>query len=66
MIELPILSYKHLSEPFCNGVYEIDTKRGEIGNQKFPHLPTNLAGVFYECGMLRYSQLSHGYKRQKW
>ena len=36
MIELPILSYKHHPEPFCNGVYEIDSKRGEIGNQKFP------------------------------
>ena len=62
MIEFPILSYKHRPEPFCNGVYEIDSKRGEIGNQK----PTNLAGVVYECGMLIYSQLSHGYKRQKW
>ena len=36
MIEFPILSYKHRPEPFCNGVYEIDSKRGEIGNQKFP------------------------------
>ena len=36
MIELPILSCKHRPEPFCNGVYEIDSKRGEIGNQKFP------------------------------
>ena len=52
MIELPVLSYKHRPESFGNGVYEIDPKRGEIGNQK--------------CGMLRYSQLSHGYKRQKW
>ena len=36
MIELPMLSYKHRPEPFSNGVYEIDSKRGEIGNQKFP------------------------------
>ena len=35
MIELPTLSYKHRPEPFCNGVYEIDSKRGEIGNQNF-------------------------------
>ena len=35
MIELPMLSYKHRPEPFSNGVYEIDSKRGEIGNQKF-------------------------------
>ena len=50
MIELPLLSYKHRPEPFSNGVYEIDSKRGEIGNQKFP----NLAGIVYEPGMLRY------------
>ena len=36
MIELPMLSYKHRPEPFSNGVFEIDSKRGEIGNQKFP------------------------------
>ena len=67
MIELPILSYKHRPEPFSNGVYEIDSKRGEIGNQKFPIiLPRNWREVVYESGMLRYSQLSHGYKRQKW
>ena len=35
MIELPMLSYKHRPEPF-SGVYEIDSKRGEFGNQKFP------------------------------
>ena len=35
MIELPILSYKHRPEPLSNGVYEIDSKRGEIVNQKF-------------------------------
>ena len=62
MIELLMLSYKHRPESFGNGVYEIDCKRGEIGN----HPATNLAGIVYECGMLRYSQLSHGYKRQKW
>ena len=62
MIELPMLSYKHRPEPFSYGVYEIDSKRGEIAY----HLATNLAGIVYECGMLRYSQLSHGYKRQKW
>ena len=36
MIELLMLSYKHRPEPFSNGVYEIDSKRGEIDNQKFP------------------------------
>ena len=36
MIELPMLSYKHRPEPFSNGVYEIDSKRCKIGNQKFP------------------------------
>ena len=36
MIELPMLSYKHRPESFGNGVYEIDSKRGEIGNPKFP------------------------------
>ena len=36
MIELPMLSYKHRPKPCSNGVYEIDSKRGEIGNQKFP------------------------------
>ena len=36
MIELPMLSYKHRPEPFSYGVYEIDSKRGEIGNQKLP------------------------------
>ena len=30
MIELPMLSYKHRPEPFSYGVYEIDSKRGEI------------------------------------
>ena len=30
MIELPMLSYKHRPEPFGYGVYEIDSKRGEI------------------------------------
>ena len=39
MIELPIWSYKHRPKPCSNGVYEIDSKRGEIGNQKFPILP---------------------------
>ena len=38
MIELPLLSYKHRPEPFSNGVYEIDSKRVEIGYQKFPNL----------------------------
>ena len=38
MIELPMLSYKHHPEPFSNGVYEIDFKRGEIGYQKFPFI----------------------------
>ena len=53
MIEYPMLSYKHRPEPFSNGVYEIDSKRGEIGNQKFfYHLATNLAGIVYECDML--------------
>ena len=36
MIELPMSSYKHRPEPFGNSVYEIDSKRCEIGNQKFP------------------------------
>ena len=36
MIELLMLSYKHRPESFGNGVYEIDCKRGEIGNLKFP------------------------------
>ena len=36
MIELPMLSYKHRPEPFSYGVYEIDSKRDEIGNQKLP------------------------------
>ena len=67
MIELPMLSYKHRPESFGNGVYEINSKRGEIGKSEISnHLATNLAGIGYECGMLRYSQLSHGYKRQKW
>ena len=30
-----MLSYRHRPEPFSSGVYEIDSKRGEIGNQKF-------------------------------
>ena len=38
------------------------TRKSEIAY----HLAMNLAGIVYECGMLRYSQFSHGYKRQKW
>ena len=68
MIELPMLSYKHRPEPFSNGVYEIDSKRGEIGNQKFPIiLPRIWRELFTSVACFnRYSQLSHGYKRQKW
>ena len=46
MMELPMLSYKHRPESFGNGVYEIDSKRGEIGKSEISnHLATNLAGI---------------------
>ena len=68
MIEYPMLSYKHRPEPFSNGVYEIDSKRGEIGNQKFPIILPRIWREFFTSVAYfnRYSQLSHGYKRQKW
>ena len=53
MIELLMLSHKHRLEPFSNGVYEIDSKRGEIGNQKFPIiLPRIWRELFTSVGCL--------------
>ena len=53
MIELPMMSYKHRPEPFSKGVYEIDSKRGEIGNQKFPIiLPRNWRELFTSVACL--------------